>query len=109
MDDSDLNARFDQLDGRFLTLEELIKTEGLNTRRHFDVVAAELRSQVKLITEDHTILNAYIVDMRSGIERLEASQTSLALRVSVVESRVTDIEKTQKIMLAKVRSLAACK
>lgn len=114
MDDSALNARFEQVDGRFeqvdarfAKLEDLIKSEGIKTRRHFDVVAEDLKSQVKLIAEDHSVLADHIVDVKGGLERLEAGQTALVLRVAAVESRVTDVEKIQKVVLAEVRGLAA--
>lgn len=116
MTDSDIDARsahidsrFEQVDARFWKLEDLIKSEGITTRRHFDVVAEDMKSQVKLIAEGHSVLAEHIVEVRGGIERLEAGQTNLVLRVSVVEARVTDVERTQKVMLAEVRSLAARK
>ena len=148
MDDSDLNARFDHVDARFVKLEELIKSESAATRKQFrDEIGLEganirkelraeialegastrkelrdeitfsssklsvrldaIQEHVKLIAEGHSVLVGHIVDMKGGIQRLEAGQTSLVLRVSAVESWVGDVERTQKVVLAEVRGLAA--
>jgi hypothetical protein len=116
-------------------LRDELALEGANTRKELrDEIAAEgastrkqlreeialsasklgarmdtLQEQMKIVAEGHSVLVGHIVDMKGGIERLEAGQTSLVLRVSAVESRVTDIERTQKVVLAEVKGLAARK
>jgi hypothetical protein len=107
MDDSDLTAKFEQVDTRLGKLEELIKSEGVTTRRHFDVVAEDLKSHVKLTAEGHSVLAEHVVEVKDGIETLEAGQGQLVLRIQAVESRVFDLEKTEKVVLSEVRLLAA--
>jgi hypothetical protein len=46
--DAELNARFENLQ---TTIEASLKAEGLVTRRHFDVVAAGLRTEIRIIAE----------------------------------------------------------
>jgi hypothetical protein len=48
MTDAELSARFESLQ---TTLEASIKAEGLVTRRHFDVVAEGLRTEIRIIAE----------------------------------------------------------
>ena len=62
---------------------------------------------VRIIAEGHGALLDHIVEIRGGIERLEAGQTSLVLRVSAVESRVTCVGKIQNVILTELRGLAA--
>ena len=108
----------DSTDERFDRLEALIKAESADTRKQLrdeitlsgaklGVRVDALHEQVKVIAEGHDGFVGHILDMKGGIERLKAGQASLVLRVSAVESRVTDVERTQKIVLAEVRSLAA--
>ncbi len=52
-----IDQRFEQVDQRFAhveqrldTLDARITSEGVATRRHFDVVAEDLKSQIQLVT-----------------------------------------------------------
>lgn len=44
----DMDSRFTTVDERFAALEERIVAEGAATRRHFDVVAEKLRTDLTL-------------------------------------------------------------
>jgi hypothetical protein len=54
-------------------------------------------------------LGARLDQVDAHFVKLEELITALALRMSVVATRVTDAEKIQKIALAEVRRLAAQK
>lgn len=106
MDDADLNARFEQIEDRFRNVEDLIKTEGAATRRHFDVVGEGLRDQIKVVAEGYTALRTDVTDLKEGQQRLEAGVGRLELRMVSLESRQTKLERTQKVVLSEVRFLA---
>ena len=60
MSDSTLfDGRFDEVDGRFNEMRQLILEEGRRTRTHFDVVAEGLKDQIKVIGEGHAVLAAH--------------------------------------------------
>lgn len=108
-----MDARFDGIDGklvegdaRFQKLEALIISEGVRTRQHLDVVAEDLKGQIKLLAEGHSALADHIVEVKGGIERLEAGQGQLDLRMRSLESRQGRLERVQKVVLTEVRGLA---
>lgn len=105
MNDSELEARFGKIDTRFTELERVILTEGERTRRHFDVVAEDLKGQIKLIAEGHSALTDHINDVKGGIESLEAGQSQLDLRMLSLESRQGRVERVQKVVLTEIRVL----
>src|SRR5207253_244241 len=80
-----LDGRVDKVDGRFDKVEGQINTLGIR----LDTVA----HHVKLIAEGHGALATNIAEMKGGIERLQAGQTNLGLRMLAVELRVTDVDK----------------
>lgn len=43
-----VDARFDAVDARFQTIADQIHEEGETTRRHFDIVVEQFRSEVRL-------------------------------------------------------------
>jgi hypothetical protein len=113
MNDTDLNAQLGQIDARFGKLEALIKSDGAGTRHEIKVAADEIKvqvedlhDQIKVVAEGHSALIEHIVEVKGGIERLEAGQGRLELHVCAVESRVTRVEKIQKVALTEVRGLA---
>lgn len=55
-----------------------------------------VHGHVKLAAEGHSVLVAHVVDIKGGIERLEAGQIGLGLRMSAVESRLTPSRKRRK-------------
>ena len=94
-----------KLEGRISRLEAQVAEQGNKLGARIDT----LHSQVGLVAEGHAALVDHIVEMKGGIERLEAGQTGLVLRMSAVEWRVTEVERTQKVVLAEVRGLATRK
>ena len=92
----DHGAKLDGLDARFTD-----ESNKLGIR--LDTVA----HHVQVIAEGHGALAKDVAQMKGGIERLQAGQTNLGLRMLAVELRVTDVEKTQKIVLTEIRGLAA--
>ena len=104
-------------DERFDRLETLInaqgtKLNGLDGRitdesNKLGIRLDTVAHHVQVIAEGHSALAKDIGEMKGGIERLQAGQTNLGLRMLAVELRVTDVEKTQKIVLTEIRGLAA--
>jgi chromosome segregation ATPase len=73
------DARFDQIDKRFTELHHLILQEGERTRKHFDVVAENLKSQTMLIAEGHSALRDNGTEIKSRLESFENGQGRLEL------------------------------
>lgn len=98
MTDEDLTKRFDAIDKRFegidqrfdgtvTSLKELIQQEGIATRRHFDIVAESLKSDIKLIASGHESLVASQATLAAERERLAGRQERLELRQLALETR----------------------
>ena len=98
-----LDGRIDKVEGRFDKLDARITDETNKLGIRLDTVA----HHVQVIAEGHGALAKDIGEMKGGIERLQAGQTNLGLRMLAVELRVTDVDKTQKIVLTEIRGLAA--
>jgi hypothetical protein len=60
-----------------------------------------------LLESGHGRLVESIAEVKDAFDRLEAGQASLVVRTTAIESRVTDVERTQRILLPEVRRLAA--
>lgn len=101
-----VDVRFSQVDGRFNEMRQLILQEGERTRQHFDVVAEGLRDGIKLIAEGYTALREDSAEVKTRLQRVEDGQERLEVHVLAIESRVTGVEKTQKVVLTEVRGLA---
>ena len=106
MDDAELNNRFNGIDARVTSLEDLIRAEEAATRRHFDVVAEGLSGQIKLLAEGYDALRTDVTDLKDGQQRREPGVGRLELRMLSLESRQTKLERTQKVVLTEVRLLA---
>jgi hypothetical protein len=65
-----------------LATREEMRTEGERTRRHFDVVAESLRSEIRLIAEGHVHLS----------QRMDASEARTAHAIASLDLRVTRLE-----------------
>jgi uncharacterized protein YdcH (DUF465 family) len=52
-----VGERFAQVDERFVELEQRIETEAHTTRRHFDVVAEQMKADAKLTLEAITAMD----------------------------------------------------
>lgn len=85
----DVDQRFARVDDRFQELIDLILSEGEKTRRHFDVVAEQMKSERNLAID-----KAVAVDERTG--RLTASNAAdhveFSARLDDHEARLTDLE-----------------
>ena len=101
-----IDARFEQVDSTFSEMYRLIVQEGERTRRHFDVVAEGLEGRIRLGLEGYSELRADVSDLKDGQQRLEAGHLQLDVRMLALESRVTGVEKVQKIVLTEIRGLA---
>ena len=55
MTDEELTRRFEAIDEQFKTVATKadVKEEGVATRRHFDIVAEQMRADIALIAEGH--------------------------------------------------------
>lgn len=87
-----VDARFASVDARFETLEQRITEEGVNTRRHFDVVAEQLSSQVSALAESIAASNAR-ADRRLG--PIESERVTLLSALSDHELRLRVLEGTR--------------
>ena len=70
-----IDQRFDEVDRRFVQLEaslrEEIRTTAAETRRHFDVVAEDLKASIRSIAEGYGHHAAVLDDHESRLRRLE--------------------------------------
>jgi predicted nuclease with TOPRIM domain len=108
-----VHARFAEVDARFDKMERLILQEGERTRMHFDAVAEGLEDRIKLVAEGDAALRMDVTELKDGQQHLLSEQSRLdvhilavASRVVSLDSRITGVEKIQKIILAEVRGLA---
>jgi len=65
-----------------LATKDEVRAEGERTRRHFDVVAESLRSEIRLIAEGHGHLS----------QRMDASEARTAHEIASLDRRVTRLE-----------------
>ena len=85
-----VDQRFARVDDRFQELIDLILSEGERTRRHFDVVAEQMKSE-----RNFAIDKAVAVDERTG--RLTASNAAdhveFSARLDDHEARLAELEQ----------------
>jgi hypothetical protein len=55
-----VRQRFEEVDQRFTRMEQRIADEGTATRRHFDIVADEMRGYVKMSLEQSSAVAAQL-------------------------------------------------
>ena len=67
-------------------VKTMIEEEGERTRRHFDVVAEEIKTSVQKIAEGHEVLGA----------RIEGARTELKADIAHHERRITRVEIAKK-------------
>jgi len=92
MTDQELDARFESFGAQ---LKAEIKSEGLITRRHFDVIAEGLRAEIKVVADGHPALRDDVTSLKTGQERLERGQERLEIRQMALEHRQGKLEKRQ--------------
>jgi len=76
-----LREAIDQAAAPLATKAEM-RSEGERTRRHFDVVAESLRSEIRLIAEGHVHVS----------QRMDASEARTAQTIASLDRRVTRLE-----------------
>jgi hypothetical protein len=62
----DVCRRVQALDKRVETLDERVQTQGISTRRHFDVIAESLRDDIRIIAEGLLALDAKVEATRNS-------------------------------------------
>jgi uncharacterized protein (DUF3084 family) len=92
MTDQELDARFESFGAQ---LKAEIKSEGLITRRHFDVIAEGLRAEIKVVADGHPALRDDVTSLKTGQERLERGQERLEIRQMALEHRQGKLEERQ--------------
>ena len=107
MTDDELNTRFGRVDTSIADLRAEIRAEGERTRRHFDVVAEGLKTEIKVIAEGHDALRQDVAGLKAGQERLEGRQERLEIRQLALEHRQGKFEEGQDELVTEVRLLAA--
>ncbi len=84
-----VDDRFDKVDERLDALDTRITSEGVATRRHFDVVAEDLKSQIRLIasgvTANTTTLERHISTSLSERKTVSAALDDHEVRLTVLE------------------------
>ena len=84
-----VDDRFDKVDERLDALDARITSEGVATRRHFDVVAEDLKSQIRLITSavaaNTTTLERHISTSLSERKTVSAALDDHEVRLTVLE------------------------
>lgn len=85
-----VDERFDKVDERLDTLDARITSEGVATRRHFDVVVEDVKSDIRLLAGS-------VVAVTATLERHIASSLSERKTVSAAlddhEVRLTVLER----------------
>jgi len=87
---AEVDQRFAQVDARFDALDERITRESETTRRHFDVVAEDLRSDMRMIADA-------VATMSTTLERHMSSaaveRTTVSAALDDHEVRLTTLER----------------
>jgi len=82
-----IDTRFDGIDARFERLEGFIAAEGAKSRRHFDVVAEGLRTDIQVLADGHDALRRDVAELKAGQVRLETGHERLEVRLLALEHR----------------------
>ena len=85
-----IGKKFDQVDQRFegmdrrldqMATKDEVRTQQTETRRHFDVVAEGLRSQIQLVAEGVSVVDQRLDRFQRKVEE-EFAETRAAIRFS---------------------------
>ena len=82
-----VDGRLDGIDARFERLEGFIEAEGAKTRRHFEIVAEGLRTDIKVLADGHDALSRDLAELKAGQVRLETGHERLEVRLLALEHR----------------------
>ena len=88
-----VDHRLDGIDHRFETLTAFIREENVETRRHFDIVAEGLKTEIKVIAEGHETLRGTLAALTSRHEQVEKRQDRLEDRQLALEHRQGKLEE----------------
>ncbi len=94
-----MDARFDAMDSRLDAMQEHIDTKTAENRRHFEVVAESLRTEIQQVAEGHQVLlngQARIVERMDQVERelgamIKFSYADLDRRIRGLEEDVSSL------------------
>ncbi|MGC8724285.1 MAG: hypothetical protein ACP5VF_10525 [Acidobacteriota bacterium] len=86
-------------------LVEFIRGENEETRRHFDVVADGVRSDIRLLAEGHGALVEKVDHLDAKVDRLETKVDHLDTRMEVLETKVDHLETRMDVLETKVDHL----
>ncbi len=81
------NKDVEKLKETFATKEEL-KNSAEEVKRHFDVVAEDIKSSIALLAENISAKNSIVDEHEEKIETLKTDVSVLKSRVSAVEVKV---------------------
>ncbi|MGA9750817.1 MAG: hypothetical protein WBS54_03415 [Acidobacteriota bacterium] len=73
-------------------LVQFIKEENQETRRHFDVVAEDLRSDIRLLAEGHGALVEKVDGLDAKVDRLDTKVDHLETRMDSLETKVDHLD-----------------
>ena len=86
-----VDRRFSEMDRRFEELRTEMRAGDADTRRHFDVVAEDLKSRIQLVAEGVLLVDEKLERFRTEVhERFEA----IDRRFLRLETRVSALEVT---------------
>ena len=69
-----------------------IKEDNEQTRRHFDVVAESLKSEIRVIAEGHGVLVEKIDGLGTRMDHLETKVDRLETKVDALDARMDSLE-----------------
>jgi hypothetical protein len=84
-----VNQRFEQVDKRFEALEKQVAAEGEKTRRHFDVVAEQMKAERNLVLDKGIATSDELTKFRAS---QGAEHTPLEKRLDNHEQRLKNLE-----------------
>ncbi len=87
------------------TLLAAIKQDNEQTRRHFDVVAESLKSDIRLLAEGHGVLVEKIDGLGTRMDSLETKVDHLETKVDSLETKVDHLETKVDHLEVKVDNL----
>jgi conjugal transfer/entry exclusion protein len=85
-----MDQRFEQVDMRFEHLLREIAAEGARTRRHFDIVAEQMRSERKLAFDQSSSAVAAVVRLTAANA---ADHLAFEKRLADHDKRLADLER----------------
>ena len=86
-------------------LAKLIKEDNEQTRRHFDVVAESLKSEIRVIAEGHGVLVDKIDGLGTRMDSLETKVDRLDTRMDGLDTRMDHLETKVDRLETKVDGL----